>query len=67
MLLNVMVTQIGLYGVEVWGGTVSLNAWNEMFLRRQLGVKCTTSWEEVFKCSTSWKHYKEYIGTPKSI
>ena len=37
------------YGVEVWGDTISLNAWNEiekiqkMFLRRQLGVKCTTS------------------------
>ena len=46
---NAMVTQVLLYGVEVWGDTISLNAWNEiekirdMFLRRQLGVKSTTS------------------------
>ena len=51
MLFNAMVTQVLLYGVEVWGGTISLNAWNEiekiqkMFLRRQLGVKCTTSYQ----------------------
>ena len=40
MLFNVMVTRVFLYGIEVWGGTISLNAWNEiekiqkMFLRR---------------------------------
>ena len=40
-----------LYGVEVWGNTISLNAWNEiekiqkMFLRRQLGVKSTTTYQ----------------------
>ena len=51
MLFNVMVTQVLLYGVEVLGDTISLNAWNEiekiqkMFLRRQLGVKCTTSYQ----------------------
>ena len=49
MLFNAMVTQVLLYGVEVWGGTISLNAWNEiekiqnMFFRRQLRVKSTTS------------------------
>ena len=26
MLFNAMVTQVLLYGVEVWGGTISLNA-----------------------------------------
>ena len=45
MLCNAIVTQVLLYGVEVWGGTISLNPWNEiekiqnMFLRRQLGGK----------------------------
>ena len=49
-----MVTQVLLYGVEIWGGTISLNAWNEiekiqkMFLRRQLGVKSTTSYQVMF-------------------
>ena len=48
MLFNAMVAQVLLYGVEVWGGTIPLNALNEiekiqkMFLRRQLGVKSTT-------------------------
>ena len=51
MLFNVMVTQVLLYGVEVKGGTISRNAWNEikkiekLFLSRQLGMKCTTSYE----------------------
>ena len=51
MLFNSMVTWVLLYGVEVWRGTISLNAWNEiekfqkMFLRRQLGVKSTTYYE----------------------
>ena len=51
MLVNVMVTQVMLYGVEVWGDIISLNAWNEivkvqnMFLRRQLGEKSTTSYQ----------------------
>ena len=46
-----MVTQVLLYGLDAWGGTISLNAWNEiekfqkMFLRRQLGVKSTTYYE----------------------
>ena len=45
MLFNAMVTLVLLYGVEVWGDTISLNAWNEiekiqnMFSRRQLGGK----------------------------
>ena len=45
MLFNAMVVQVLLYGVEVWGDTISLIAWNErekiqkMSLRRQLGVK----------------------------
>ena len=30
MLFNAMVTQVLLYGVEVRGGTISLNAWNEI-------------------------------------
>ena len=51
MLFNTMVTQVSLYGVEVRGDTISLNAWNEIekiqkiFLRRQLRVKCTTSYQ----------------------
>ena len=51
MLFNAMVTQVLLYGVEVWGGTISRNAWNEiekiqkMFLRRNLGVKSTTTYQ----------------------
>ena len=56
MLFNAMVTQVLLYGVEVWGDTIT---WNEiekiqkMFLRRQLGVKCIASyrlcsWKSVF-------------------
>ena len=50
MLFNAMVIQLLLYGVEVWGGTISLSAWNEiqkiqkMFLPRQLGVKPSTSY-----------------------
>ena len=30
MLFNAMVVQVLLYGVEVWGGTISLSAWNEI-------------------------------------
>ena len=46
-----MVIQVLLYGVEVWGVSISPNAWNEiekvqnMFLRMQFGVK---SWKHVF-------------------
>ena len=40
-----------LYGVEVWGGTTSFNARGDIekiqkiFLRRQLGIKSTTSYQ----------------------
>ena len=50
MLINAMVTQVLLYGVEAWGGTIPFHSWNEiekiqkMFLRKQLEVKCTTSY-----------------------
>ena len=30
MLFNGMVTQVLVYGVKVWGGTISLNPWNEI-------------------------------------
>ena len=46
MLFNAMITQVLLYG-----GTISLNAWDEiekiqkMFLRKQLGVKSRTSYQ----------------------
>ena len=30
MLFNVMVMQVIYYGAEVWGGTISSNAWNEI-------------------------------------
>ena len=42
--------QVLLDRVEVWGGTISLSAWNEiekiqkLFLHRQLGVKSSTSY-----------------------
>ena len=73
MLFNSMVTQVLLYGVQVWEGTISLNAWNEfdniqnMFLRRQLGVKYTTSYQ-VMILKTSVRPieilgYNEYIDT----
>ena len=45
-----MVTKVLIYGVELWGGTISLNAWNEIekmqniFLRRQLRVKFSTKY-----------------------
>ena len=45
MLLNVMVVQELLYGVEVLGDPMSLNAWNEtnkiqkLLFHRNLGVK----------------------------
>ena len=48
LLFDSMVVQALLYGVEVWGGTISLSAWNEiqkiqkMFLHRQLGIKSST-------------------------
>ena len=61
MLFNAMVTKVLIYGVELWGGTISLNAWNEIekmqniFLRRQLRVKSTTSYQVMLleTCSTS--------------
>ena len=42
MLFNVMVPLVLIYRVEVWGGVIPLNAWNEiekiqkMFSRRQV-------------------------------
>ena len=30
ILFNAMVVQVLLYGAEVWGGTISLSAWNEI-------------------------------------
>ena len=30
LLFNAMITQLLLYGVEVWGDTISLDAWNEI-------------------------------------
>ena len=65
MLFNAMVTQVLLYGVQVWEESISLKAWNEiekiqkMFLRRELGVK-STSYQ--VRCST----YRD-IGATKSI
>ena len=68
MLFNAMVTK---FCTKVWGDTISLNAWNEiekmekMFLRRQLGVKSTTSYQSYAlgnKCSTS-----RYISATKGI
>ena len=50
MLFNAMVVQELLYGVYLWGGTISLSSWNEiekiqkMFSRRPLGVKDSTSY-----------------------
>ena len=37
ILSNAMVAQVLLYGMEVWSGTVSLGAWNE------IGVRSSTS------------------------
>ena len=59
-----MVTKVLIYGVELWGGTISLNAWNEiekiqnMFLRRQLGVKSTTSYQVMVSERNVRPHYK---------
>ena len=30
MLFNAMMVKLLLYGVEMWGGTISLSAWNEI-------------------------------------
>ena len=30
MFFNAIETQVLLYGVEVWGGTISRNAWNKI-------------------------------------
>ena len=64
MLFNAMVMQVLLNGVEVWGCTIPLNAWNEiekiqnMFLRRQLGVKSTTSYQVMVSERNVRPHYK---------
>ena len=47
MFFNGMGTQVLLYGVNIWGGTIPLNAWDEieiqkMLQRTQLGEKSTT-------------------------
>ena len=50
ILCNAIAVQMLLYGVKVWGVTISLSAWNEieelrkMFLRREWGVKSSTSY-----------------------
>ena len=51
MSFNAMVTQVLLYEVKLWEGTISLHVWDEIekilktFLRRQMGVKFTTSYQ----------------------
>lgn len=48
MIFETCVVQTMLYGVEVWGGSISASSWNDMekfqkkFLSRHLGVKTTT-------------------------
>ena len=49
MLFNAMVVQVFLYGVEVWGSTILLHAWNQIHniqdlflfikLRRNFSIK----------------------------
>ena len=49
-----------LYRVEVWGGTISLGAWNEIekiqktFLHRQLGIKSSTSYPNMLLEIGAW-------------
>ena len=62
MLFNAMVILVLLYGVEMWGGTISQTALNEiekihkLFLHRQLRLKSSTS----YSCHTirhrCWVH-----------
>ena len=60
MLFKAIVTQVLLYGVQVWGCTISLNPWNEiekiqnMFSRRQLGGKWTTSYQVMLLEISVW-------------
>ena len=48
ILFDAYVLQTILYGVEVWGGSISLSTWNDIeklqkaFIRRHLGIKSTT-------------------------
>ena len=71
LLFNVIVTQLLVYGIEVWGGTIHPNAWNQtekilnVFWRWQLGVNPLPptrlcSWKQVF-------NLKKYIGIKKSM
>eukprot|EP00249_Psilotum_nudum_P023837 c29002_g1_i1 orf=1190-2446(+) len=48
MIFGAYVIQTVLYGVELWGGSISISTWNEIekmqksFIRRHLGIKATT-------------------------
>lgn len=48
MLFDAYVVQTTLYGVKIWGGSISPSTWNDIekmqkaFLCRHLGVKVTT-------------------------
>ena len=44
MLFNVMVTQVLLYEVEVWGAAISLNTWNEIEKIQKM-LESTTSYQ----------------------
>ena len=50
MLFNALVDQVFLHKVVLWGGAISLGAWNEikniqiLFLHRQLRAKSSTSY-----------------------
>ena len=58
MLFNAMV--VLLYGVQVWGDKISLSAWDiiakieKVFLRRQLGVKSSTSYPTMRLETSDW-------------
>ena len=48
MLFNATMIQVLLYGLKVWGGTISVSTWTEiekiqkLFVRKLLGVKSST-------------------------
>ena len=48
MLFDARALQTVLYGVELWGGSISPSAWNDIeklqkaFIRQHLGIKTTT-------------------------
>ena len=71
MLLNAMVVQLLLYGVEVWGGTILLSARKriekiqKVFLCRQLGFKSSTSYFIMLVEICAWpsaNHAKKYTS-----